>query len=74
MVTDLLEMDTVVGRGAQVLKDEAPVEEEDVIGIGVESGAQWRGSGKGGLGSSLKGGICKQICIIQQRDWKSFRS
>ena len=69
MVTDLLEMDTVVGRGAQVLKDEAPMEEEDIVGIGVKGGAQWRGGAKGGFSSGLKGCVCKRIGFVQKRGW-----
>ena len=54
-------MDTVVGRGAQVLKDEAPMEEEDIVGIGVKGGVQWRGGAKGGFGSSLESSVCKEF-------------
>ena len=64
------EMDTIVSRGAQVLEDEAPMEEEDVVGIGVEGGAQWRGGPEGGFSSGLKGCVCKRIGLVQKRDWK----
>ena len=64
LATKVAEMDTVVGRGAQVLEDEAPMEEEDVVGIGVEGGAQWRGGIEGSFGSLLKGSIYKQFALF----------
>ena len=56
------ESDTAVGSGAQVLENKAPVEEEDIVGIGVEGRAQWRGGVGGSFSSLLKGSVCKQIC------------
>ena len=56
---------TQVGAGTKVLEDEGAVQEEDVVGVGVEGGAQGgAGLAEGSLSSSLESSVCTSQKVV----------